>query len=301
MVYIIIMGGLCESQISQLRSCTARDNGELDLTQVFPLPISTVDVIGVEYSSTDVSFILRGFHMQVAWLILSSPWKPLVISSNNTLEPFFELSYNPILPENPIANTTHKFAWDYDANNDVIFIKLLLTSEGDQAIVRVTLYYIVSVEILEFKPSKYNYSITEPVDVYATLFANYTFEQTFQWILRILVYQSSTGKLFQEGAEEFDLQSNETKTVHYQFKPITEAGNYTAIARVHDAANNNVVESALITFMISEPEKPPGGEFVIPDWVKYLLLIFALFGAGIMVYRRYKTNILRFIRRKPKP
>jgi len=291
---------LNEPQINKLLPCTAQNYEEPDLTQVFDL-YSNVQVMDREYSPTDVSFTLSGYPMQEAWLVVSSPWKPLVIASNNTLEPFVELLYDPTMPENPIANTTHKFAWDYDANNDIVFIKLLLTSADDQAIVRVTLYYIVSVEILEFKPSKYNYSITEPVDVYATFFANYTLEQTFHWILRILVYQSSTGKLFQEGSEEFVLQSNETKTVYYQFKPITEAGNYTAIARAHDAINNNVVASALITFMISEPEKPPSVELVIPDWLKYLLLAFVLFVAGIIVYRRYKTNVLKLIRRKSKP
>jgi hypothetical protein len=265
----------------------------LDLTQVYVLYNNlNVDPIP-EYYPTHVCLSLVGFHMQEAWLVLSSPWKPLVITSNNTLEPFVELTYDSAtMNENPIANTSEKFAWDYDSINKLIFIKLLLTARDSRAVVKVTLYYAVLAQFLEFKLNKLNYSVTEPIDVYATISANYILKLTFHWLIEILIFENATGALYQKGSEEFDLEADQTKTVHYQFKPITVPGNYSTVARLIDPRNNNVVvASSEIFFTVSGPPKPPPSQIVFPEWLKFLMIAIVIVAASIGAYKKLRKRI----------
>lgn len=267
---------------------------ELELTQVYVLYNNLNTDPIPEYYQTHVCFTLVGFHMQEAWLVLNSPWKPLVITSNNTLEPFVEFAYDAAtMDENPLANTHEQFAWDYDSINKLIFIKLLLTARDSRAAVKVTLYYTVLAQFLEFKLDKLNYSVTEPIDVYATISANYILKLTFHWLIEILIFDNATNALYQKGSEEFDLEADQTKTVHYQFKPITVPGNYRTVARLIDPRNNNVVvASSEIFFTVSGPPKPPPPEFVFPDWLKFLLIaIIIILAAGIGAYKKLRKRI----------
>jgi len=262
---------------------------EEDLTSVYEI-YSNVPIVSREYYPTHVSFSLSGFYMQEAWIVLNSPLKPLIVTSNNTLDPFVELPYDPInMHENPIANTSERFAWDYDEVNKLVFIKLPLTSPDKNGAVKVTLYYIVSVRLLDFKLNKLNYSITEPIDVYVTVSADYAFETNFHWLIEIVILESSTGNLYQKGSEEFDLETNQVKNVHYQFKPITIPGNYTVLAKAIDPRNNRVVvASSEIPFTVFKPESPAPEQFTIPDWVKFSLVALVLATAFVVAYRKVK-------------
>jgi len=262
---------------------------EEDLTSVYDI-YSNVPVVSREYYSTYVCFSLSGFQMQEAWLVLNSPLKPLVVTSNNTLKPFVELVYDPAsMDENPIANTSEQFAWDYDKINNLVFIKLLLPSSDAHAAVKVTLYYAVSVQFLNFSLNKFNYSLTDPIDVYATVSANYIFNIKFHWRIEIWILTSPTGSLYQKGSEEFDLEANQTKTVHYQFKPITVPGNYTAVAKLIDPRNNEVVvASSELPFVVFKPQKPLPPSPVIPEWLKFLPVAVVLAVVGVIAYKKLK-------------
>jgi len=109
----------------------------LNLSQVYVI-YSNVFVVERSDTSEYVSVILKGPYKQVAWLVLTSPWKPIFIASNNTDQPFKELNYDPAnMATNPIATTTNEYTWDYDPVNQVVFVKLQLTST-----VVVTIYYV---------------------------------------------------------------------------------------------------------------------------------------------------------------
>jgi len=109
----------------------------LNLTKVY---VIYTNVFVVEKSDTSeyVSVVLKGLPKQVAWLVLTSPWKPVFITSNSTNQPFNELNYDKrTMSTNPLADTTHESAWDYDSINQVVFIKLQLA-----ATVTVTIHYV---------------------------------------------------------------------------------------------------------------------------------------------------------------
>jgi len=109
----------------------------LNLSQVYVI-YSNVLVVERSDTSEYVSVVLKGPYRQVAWLVLTSPSKPFFITSNNTNQPFNEISSDPkTMTSNPIANTAYEYAWDFDSVNQVVFIKLQLTST-----VIVTIHYV---------------------------------------------------------------------------------------------------------------------------------------------------------------
>jgi len=126
---------LCENSDVVVASATQEvfqlKNGqgqEFDPGQVYLL-YCNVFVIDREDTAEYVKFILKGPSKQTAWIVLASPWKPISITSNNTRQEFVELKYHPQnMSSNPIADTPHSYAWDYDETNKVVFIKLLITS-----------------------------------------------------------------------------------------------------------------------------------------------------------------------------
>jgi len=113
---------------------------KFDSSKVYVL-YSNVFVVDREDTAEYVKLVLTGPSKQTAWIVLASPWKPLSITSNNTSQKFVELKYDPQnMTSNPIADTHHPYAWDYDEINKVVFIKLLITST-----VTVTVRYVYPV------------------------------------------------------------------------------------------------------------------------------------------------------------
>jgi hypothetical protein len=271
-----------------------------DPSQIVPI-YSNVEIVGLEQHSMWVGVIFTGFNKQEVFAAIFSPWKPIVITSNDTLQPFTELEYDPLtMSENPIVEATVDCAWDYDYENNIVSLKLVLTSADTVAVVRVAIYYVVSANIISFSSDKLNYSVYDPVNVSVTVSAQYVTNATANWLVEVLIIQNSTRKLFQEARKEIVLKVDEKKDLHYDFVPITVAGTYVAIARVSDPSNGNVVAYSQFMFHVWTPS-PDQGEIVVPEWVKEALLSIFVIAVSVLVYAKFKDKILKAIKWRPKP
>jgi hypothetical protein len=223
------------------------------------------------------------------------------VTSNNAPQPFTELEYNPLnMTVNPIIETPFENAWDYDNTNEIVSLKLRLTSNDTIATVKVAIYYTVSVDILGFSSSKASYTMYESIDVNASVSAQYLVENATTWLLEVLITQNSTQRLFQKASEQITLNSGETRHLHYNFRQITEAGTYVAIAEVYDLINENVVAYSQFTFYVSGPSTPQG-ETAIPAWMIAAFLSVFVIAVFLSLYSRFKGRILNLIKRIPKP
>jgi hypothetical protein len=140
----------------------------------------------------------------------------------------------------------------------------------------------------------------ESIDVNASVSAQYLVENATTWLLEVLITQNSTQRLFQKASEQITLNSGETRHLHYNFRQITEAGTYVAIAEVYDLINENVVAYSQFTFYVSGPSTPQG-ETAIPAWMIAAFLSVFVIAVFLSLYSRFKGRILNVIKRIPKP
>lgn len=247
----------------------------LNLTRVYVI-YSNVFVTRRAETSAYVAVTHEGPFMQTAWTVLMSPWKPIIITSDNTNQSFTELRYDPkTMPTNPIAETEHQYAWSYDPLNQVLFIKLLLTSTATTEV-----FYALP-EITKFASNKTTYTTLENIKMSLNVYGNYSAEATISWLTKLTI-EDATNKTIKTIDRNIKLQSNQTKRLEYSIQPPSQ-GTYTATAQIIDPINGTLSTQQLF-FIVAEAPPP------IPIWTIGVLV--AIAAAVIVVAYYYK-------RRKP--
>ncbi|MFX0212371.1 MAG: hypothetical protein ACFFDT_40735, partial [Candidatus Hodarchaeota archaeon] len=179
-----------------------------DPSQVYVI-YSNVRVVRRTDYPMSISLTVTGPYKQTGWLVLTSPWKPLLIVSNNTDQPFIELTYDSQqMTTNPISNTSYAFAWDYDLINEAIIIKLLITFS-----VTLSIQFGVP-NIVKFESSKQIYATSETVEVTMNVYGNYTARSSMNWIVKIVV-KDMVGNTVKTVEQEFQLSQTETKQLTF--------------------------------------------------------------------------------------
>lgn len=258
-----------------------REEPALNLSRVY-VAYSNIFVIERKDSSNCISFMLRGPYKQTGWLVLISPWKPFRITSNNTDQPFVELEYDPrTMKPNPITNTDHSYAWDYDAENHVVFIKFLLTSN-----ITITVCYgIYAPKISEFTSRKISYTTLEEVSLSLSIYGNYTVPTTINWLSKLTI-KDAAGNLVQTIDRTFKLSKDEIQKLQYDLGTFKQ-GTYTATAQVIDPTTEDVLASSHLTFNVTTaPYIPPG----IPPWIIWILIISVITAIGAAAYLYYRRT-----------
>jgi len=231
----------------------------LDLSQAYVI-YSNLFITGRTNYLMSIGLTLKGSYNQTGWLVLNSPWKPLLVISNNTDKPFVELTYNSRMTTNPISTTSEIFAWDYDSTNNVVFIKFLSSFT-----VKVSVHFGVP-NVSGFSPSKSVYSPSEAVEVFINVYGNYSALLSMNWIAKVAVKDivNNTVKTMEQ---EFQLAQSETKQLRFALGTF-EMGTYTAIAQTVDPRTGYTLVTNQLTFEVKTLQTQP----TIPPWALWILL-----------------------------
>lgn len=264
----------------QIVSPSNSEQSALDLSQVYTI-YSNVFIVGRKDYSACVSVILKGPYKQTGWLLLASPWKPLLLTLNNTYKPFVELDYDPrTMKQNPIANTTHSYAWDYDADNQVVFIKCLLTST-----VTITIYYCVP-KITEFATGKPSYSSLESIDLTLNIYGGYPAQATISWSAKLTI-KDLAGKIVQSIDRDFKLSKDERLKLQYPLGTFKE-GIYTAVVQIIYPIIGEVLVDSQTTFEVTTTP-PPTPPPTVP-WTTWMLVISIAVATSVTAYFYYRRR-----------
>lgn len=174
-----------------------------------------------------------GSFKQTAFTVLSSPWKPQQIASDNTNQPFTPLNYDPTtMSTNPIAETENQYAWSYDHLNHVLFIKFLLTSPTTTSI-----YYVMPI-ITNFVSTKTTYATNENIVITQDIYGNYSAQALINWMIKLTILDSLNKQIITID-RGISLQNNQTIKLQYSMQPLSP-GNYTAKAEIIDQGNDSL-------------------------------------------------------------
>ena len=150
-----------------------------------------------------VAITILGLRGYAGWFVLASPWKPILIKPAHTSQTFTELRYNPMnMSYNPIRDTEHPLAWDYDAINQVVFVKVHSNS------VRSILIYYAAPRIVHLSLDKHEYGGQENVQVRVSVHGEYAVSTTLRWTARFEV-RDSAGRVVRVVDQPFKLGGDE--------------------------------------------------------------------------------------------
>lgn len=271
----------CQVQQTTHTLQLSTETSGLNLTCVYAI-YSNVFITQRNQTSAYVAVTHKGPYKQTAWTVLMSPWKPLFITSGNTNQRFTELNYDPeTMPTNPIAETEHQYAWSYDPLNQVLFIKLLLTSTATA-----TIFYALP-KITQFISKKTSYTPLESINILLTVYGNYSAQATINWLAKLTI-TDSTNNIIKTIDRNIRLQNNQSKKLEYSMSPLSQ-GTYTATAQIIDPANGLLSTQQLI-FRVAEAPPPP-----IPIWAIWVIGVLVIITVATVAvayyYKRRKSSL----------